>query len=188
MIDSIPCSAIVAYANNRIIGRDGSIPWKLPSDLKFFKEKTLGNVVLMGRKTFESLKRPLPGRINIVLTSRPEQYEHLYPEVIFVKNIDQIKKEILDSHPKRKEMKSSLEIFFIGGTEIYKIALSGFVEKFYITEITSDAAGDSYFPSMDFGIWRIKNITGEMQDKDSYMLDDKEKKPLTYFILEFNRS
>lgn len=129
-------SIIVAIAGSkRVIGRKGGMPWQIPEELKRFKEITTGHPIIMGRKTFESIGRPLPGRTNIVVT-RDLEYN---PSGVVVLHslgeaIDQAKKEI-----------GSEEIFIIGGGEIYKQVLPQ-TDKIYLTYIDKEIEGDTYFP------------------------------------------
>ncbi len=103
--------AIVAMSENRVIGVNNQLPWHIPEDLKFFKEMTLGHTIVMGRKTYDSIGRPLPKRLNIVLTRNPDEYT--YPSgVIVISDL----KELDKLHPQG-------DIFIIGGAEIYKQTL-----------------------------------------------------------------
>lgn len=134
-------SLIVAYASNGVIGADGALPWRLPSDMKRFKEVTSGHAVVMGRKTFESLPdafRPLPQRRNIVL-SRRAGYEAPGAEVV----------PDLDSALAACDR----DCFVIGGGRVYQEALP-FAERVYATEIEQDFEGDTFFPGLRDGEWR----------------------------------
>lgn len=130
-------SIIVAKSKNNVIGSNGSIPWSVPKDLKYFKELTEGNTVIMGRKTYESLpenKKPLPNRINIVIT-RDSNFKA--NGCIIVNSLEEA---LLKADNKN-------DTFIIGGGEIYKQALN-FVDKIYITEINEEFVGDTYFPKL----------------------------------------
>jgi dihydrofolate reductase len=141
-------SLIVGMGDNRVIGRDGDLPWHLPNDLKNFKKVTMGCPVIMGRKTYESiverLGKPLPGRTNIVLT-RNKDYE--------------CESEICSSFTEAfvaAKQESSDEIFIIGGEGVYKSALQeGVVDKLYITNIDCTVEGDVYFPEVDLKDWDL---------------------------------
>lgn len=124
--------AVVAMDPNRLIGRNGSLPWHLPEDLAFFKKTTLGHPVLMGRKTFESIGRPLPKRRNIVLT-RDKTWSHPGVEVIHSSE------EIPDAEGK---------IFVIGGAEIYK-ALAGRIEEWIVTHVHAAHEGDTHLAEFE---------------------------------------
>lgn len=129
---------IVARARNGVIGRHGKLPWHLPLDLAFFKRTTLGHPILMGRKTWESLGRPLPGRENIVIT-RDARYQA--PGARVVHSIEEALKQV-----------SAPEVFVIGGAEIYALALP-IAQRVLVTEIDADVEGDTWFPSLD-ATWR----------------------------------
>lgn len=132
---------IVAYDKNRLIGREGDLPWRIPEDLKKFKEITSGNIVIMGRKTYESIGKPLPNRINMVIT-RNKDYK---PEGVFV--FSSIKDAL------RKASVFHKEIFFIGGQSIYSEILD-IVDTMYISHINEEYEGDAYFPEVDFSSWK----------------------------------
>ena len=132
-------SLIAALAQNRVIGIENRLPWKLPEDLAHFKALTLGHPILMGRKTFESLGRPLPGRRNIVIT----------------RNVDYRPPgcEIATSIPVAIDLCAEAdEIFFIGGAELYKQVLP-LVDRLYLTEVQIEAQGDAWFPEFDRGLF-----------------------------------
>lgn len=138
-------SLIAALAKNRVIGIENRLPWKLPEDLAHFKALTLGHPILMGRKTFESLGRPLPGRRNIVI-SRNEDYLSAGCE-------------IATSIPAAIDSCAEAdEIFFIGGAELYKQVLP-LVDRLYLTEVQVEALGDAWFPEFDRG--RFAEISRE---------------------------
>jgi dihydrofolate reductase len=124
--------AIVAMDPNRLIGRDGTLPWHLPEDLAFFKKTTLGHPVLMGRKTFESIGRPLPKRRNIVLT-RDKTWSHTGVEVI---------------HRPEEIPQTDGNIFVIGGAEIYK-ALSGRIDEWLVSHVHAVHEGDTYLAEFE---------------------------------------
>ncbi len=132
-------SIIAAMAKNRVIGRNNYIPWKLPEDMKRFKELTTGKPVVMGRKTFESIGRPLPNRANIIVT-RDKNYKadncvvvHSAGEAI-------------------KAAKGNEEVMIIGGAEIYKQFLPR-ADRLYLTLIDKEFEGDAYFPEFDKNEW-----------------------------------
>lgn len=128
-------SIIAAIAKNGVIGNQGKLPWHLPEDLKHFKETTLGHPIVMGRKTFESIGKPLPGRENIVLT-RDQTFQGKGVTVIHSLA------DAIENHPDE-------EIFVIGGAEIYQLALP-LADKLYLTLIDQEFPGDTYFPAIDF--------------------------------------
>ena len=122
---------IVAYANGRVIGKDGKIPWHLPDDIQHFKRITSGHIVVMGRKTFASIGRPLPHRRNIVLTSNKSLAT---PGVEVVHNKD--------------DVLALGDVFIIGGESVYRQFLE-VAQRLYITEIALEIDGDAFFPEWD---------------------------------------
>lgn len=125
-------SLIVAHDKNRVIGSENQMPWHLPGELKYFKETTMGKPMIMGRKTFESIGRPLPGRKNIIIT-RNKNYHH---EGI----------EVVTSLEEALENAGTVdEIMIIGGAEIFKVALP-IADRLYITHIEHEFSGDTFFP------------------------------------------
>lgn len=130
-----------------VIGKDNKLPWNLPEDLQHFKEITMGKTIVMGRKTFESLPKVLPGRHHIVLT-RNREYKVNNPNVeVVIGNINNIFKKMKYSEE---------EYFIIGGAEIYKIAIK-FADKIYLTRIYERIEGDTYFPNLSSKYWIIEN-------------------------------
>lgn len=134
-------SAIVAMGASRVIGRKNGLLWPIADDLKRFKELTMGHPVIMGRKTFDSilsmLKKPLPGRTNIVITRSPTSLEASETNVVAVNSIE-------EAIQKAKEIDKE-EIFVIGGAQIYEQSLP-FLDRLYLTLIDADEEGDAYFP------------------------------------------
>ncbi|MBX6318341.1 dihydrofolate reductase [Pigmentiphaga sp.] len=135
-----PLILIVAYAANRVIGRDNALPWRLRGDLAHFKRTTLGHPIIMGRKTWESLGRPLPGRQNIVLT-RDADYSAEGATV--VRTLDQA----------IAAAGTAERIYVIGGAQVYAAALDR-ADRIIATEIHAEVPGDAYFPSLPAGQWR----------------------------------
>ena len=129
------CSHIVAVSQNNVIGIQNKLPWNIPEDLKFFREKTRGRTVIMGRKTFESLGSPLPQRLNIVISR-----SQIFAGVIMAVNID-------EAIEKAQKEKNPYEIFIIGGGEIYKQSLNK-VQKIYLTRINKKYEGDAFYPEV----------------------------------------
>ena len=150
---------IVAHANNRIIGKDNDMPWHLPADLAYFKKTTLGKPVVMGRKTYESIGRPLPGRKNIVI-SRDENYKA--DGITAVTSVEQALKQAGDVE----------EVMVIGGGAIYQHCLQA-AERLYITHINAEIEGDTQFPEYDVeNDWMlIKSEKHSADEKNSYSLD-----------------
>ena len=137
-------SILVAMAKNRVIGKNNALPWRLSPDLKRFKQLTMGHHIVMGRKTYESIGRLLPGRTSVIVTRQPD-YRVL--GAIVVGSIA----EALKVCSEGKEMNQ--ESFIIGGAEIYKQAL-GLCQHMYVTEIQQEFEGDALFPEFDPQEWR----------------------------------
>lgn len=136
---------VVARADNGVIGREGALPWRLPADLKRFKAMTVGKPVLMGRKTYESIGRPLPGRHNIVLTRQPDWHAD---GVTVVPNLaEAIAAAGLDPRARAEVL------MVIGGAEIYAQALP-LASRVELTEVHVDADGDTLLPGFSDTVWR----------------------------------
>ncbi|MBM4191978.1 MAG: dihydrofolate reductase [Gammaproteobacteria bacterium] len=133
---------IVAVADNGVIGREGGLPWKLSEDLRRFKQRTLGRPVVMGRKTWESLGRPLPGRTNMVVTRRSD-YTVESPGVVVVRNLDAAIEAAGDVE----------EIMISGGAEIYALALAR-AELIELTQVHAAVDGDTIFPALPSDVWQ----------------------------------
>ncbi|MDA8094079.1 MAG: dihydrofolate reductase [Betaproteobacteria bacterium] len=132
-------SIIAALARNRTIGANNALPWRLPEDLKRFKTLTMGHHILMGRKTFESIGRALPGRTTVIIT---RQSDYQAPGCLTVHSLE----EALQAS------RADDEIFFVGGAELYAQALPC-ANRLYLTEIQADVAGDACFPAFDRSQW-----------------------------------
>ena len=146
MTDKIPEIALIAaVARNGVIGRDGDLPWRIPSDLAFFKKVTMGKPILMGRKQYESVGRPLPGRVNIVV-SRQKGYQ---PEGVLVFSDFAA---ALDHARTIATTDGASEVMVIGGGEIYALALPQ-ADRLYLTEVDLAPEGDTRFPKIDPAIW-----------------------------------
>lgn len=138
------CSILVAMAKNRVIGRNNALPWQLSPDLKRFKQLTMGHHIVMGRKTYESIGRPLPGRTSVIVSRQPD---YQVPGAIVADSIVAALKICSEG----KEMDQ--EIFVIGGAEIYQQAL-GLCQRMYVTEIQQEFVGDALFPEFNQQEWR----------------------------------
>ena len=133
-------SLVAAVAQNGVIGRGGELPWRLPEDLRRFKALTLGKPVVMGRKTWESIGRPLPGRRNVVLTRQPGYTAD--------------GAELLPSPQAALSLlRAEAEVMIIGGEAIYRAFLDR-AARIYLTEVAAAMAGDARFPAFDRGAWR----------------------------------
>lgn len=159
-------SMIVAMGENRVIGKDNTMPWHLPNDLQYFKKVTLGKTIIMGRKTFESLGRVLPDRKHIVLTRSSTTFPE---EVEVVHDIADIL-----AYVKRHQDE---EIFIIGGGQLYSHMLP-YADKLYVTLIKEEFAGDVYFPEIDETEWRLTKKEKGIKD---------EKNPYDYYFLVYER-
>ena len=134
-------SLIVAMTKNCVIGKDNQMPWYMPADLAWFRQNTTGKPVIMGRKTFESIGRPLPKRTNIVLSHQP--FEH--DGVIWKDSLESAVDFVRD--PK--------EIMLIGGGQLFNEYLSK-ADRLYLTEIQTELDGDTFFPSINWDEWHIE--------------------------------
>ena len=139
-------SMIVAVAENGVIGRNNALPWYLQNDLKYFKQTTMGKPVIMGRKTYESIGKPLPGRTNIVIT-RQADYQ---PEGVKVVNSVEAARELAESVCL---IDGQEEAMIMGGAEIYTLALPH-TDRLYLTEVHADVEGDAFFPEYDKSLWQ----------------------------------
>ena len=148
---------IVAYANNRVIGRDGKIPWNIPGEQRRFRELTTGNIVVMGRRTFAEIGRPLPDRITIVVSKSLADGASRQTDdnLLFAGSLE----EALFLARDRER-----DIFISGGARLYEDSLE-LVEKMYITEIEADVEGDTFFPEFDekkFTKEIVEHVEGEI--------------------------
>ncbi len=161
---------IAAFAQNRVVGIDNKLPWHLPKDLQYFKTTTSGKAIIMGRKTYESIGRPLPNRTNIVITRNKyfsasgikvvnslEAALELASEINFINGID--------------------EIMVIGGANIYAQALAK-ADRLYLTLVHASIEGDAYFPEVDLSAWQEKS-------RDDYKAS--ENNPYDYSFVVYNR-
>lgn len=153
---------IVAYARNRTIGLDNTLPWKLPGDLAFFKRTTMGCPIIMGRKTWQSIGRPLPGRLNVVVT-RDEKAQ--FEGATCVQSIEKA----------LALTKSMPEVFVIGGAQLYADVLPK-VDRIVATEIDQDIHGDAFFAPLDPAKWR-----------ETSRAPQAEENGLTYAFVTYER-
>lgn len=158
MNTSLPLSLIAAHAENRVIGIDNSMPWHLPGDFKYFKATTLGKPIIMGRKTWDSLGRPLPGRLNIVV-SRQAGLELAGAEVFA-----SLEEALLRAEQWARE-KGVDELMLIGGAQLYGQALEkGLVSRMYLTRVELSPEGDAWFPEFDREQWKL--VSSEAQAEE----------------------
>lgn len=164
-------AVIVAVAENGVIGRDNSLPWHLPEDLRYFKRVTMGKPIVMGRKTFESIGRPLPGRTNIVISRNPG-FEATGVRV--VATLDQA----LELAAAVAGEAGVAELVVIGGAEIYRLAIPR-ADRLYVTEIHANIAGDARLPDVAWAQWgethRERHAAGEGSHDFSFVVYDRLK-------------
>ncbi|MBX3521091.1 MAG: dihydrofolate reductase [Xanthobacteraceae bacterium] len=160
-MNSLPLVLVVAIAENGVIGRHGSLPWRIPGDLKHFKSVTMGKPMVMGRKTYESIGRPLPGRTSLVLT---HDKNWRADGVIVGHSLEEILKLANDAAKKT----GANEIAVIGGSGLFEETLP-FAAKIELTEVHAKPEGDVYFPKYDRSAFRETRREGPMQsEKDDY--------------------
>ena len=152
----VKLAAVVAMGSNRCIGVDNKLPWYLPEDLKHFKAVTLGKPVIMGRKTYESIGKPLPGRTNIVIT-RNAQWSA--PGVRVVPTIERA----VEMGRAQAELDGMDEAMIIGGAQIYAETLAH-LDRLYLTEVDTAPAGDAFFPELGDGWQQIERQDVEATD------------------------
>lgn len=154
---------VAAIAENSVIGNGNRMPWHLPADLKRFKALTMGKPILMGRKTFESIGKPLPGRRNLVLTRSADFAE---PGAETVGSVEQALDTTADVP----------ELMVIGGAEVYRLFLPH-ARRMYITRVHAPIAGDTRFPNCDWNEWR-------KVDRSTHPVDEKNAYAMTFITLE----
>jgi dihydrofolate reductase len=158
-------SLIVAMARNRVIGANNALPWHLPADLKHFKALTMGHHMIMGRKTYESIGKPLPGRTSVVVTRNAG---YAPPGVIAVNSLEAAISACADDE----------EIFIIGGAELYRQAIT-LADRIYLTEIDADIPGDAHFMELDRKLWQETARASHTAD---------EKNAYSYHFTVYDRS
>jgi len=159
-------SMIGAMGKSRELGFGNKLPWHLPDDLKRFKELTRGHAVIMGRKTFESIGRPLPERKNIVIT---RDHAYVAPGCTVVGSFEEALKEARDTE-------GDGEVFIIGGAEIYKLALP-MADKMYLTFVDAEREADAFFPEFKEGEWNVVQ-------EESHPADDRHLYAFTFRVYE----
>jgi dihydrofolate reductase len=155
-------SAVVAASDNDVIGRDNAMPWHLPADLAYFKRVTMGKPMLMGRKTYESIGRPLPGRRNLVLSRRG----FAAPGVESVTTIDEALARVADAP----------ELMVIGGAEVFRLAMP-YLDHVHLTRVHAQVEGDILLPHFEAGQWR------EVRRED-HPADERNPIAMTFLELE----
>ncbi len=137
---------IVAMAENRVIGLQGGMPWRLPGDLRYFKEMTTGHPIIMGRKTYQAIGAALPGRANIIIT---RNRDFTAPDADVVHDLS----AALEKAKAVAEIEGGGEVFVIGGAEIYAQAVAE-AGRIYLTEVKAELTGDAFFPELAEGDWK----------------------------------
>jgi dihydrofolate reductase len=158
-LKSMIISCIVATDRNGVIGKDNEIPWYLPADLQYFKQKTLGHHVIMGRNCYVSIGRPLPKRTNIIVSR----------DIYFISSSCLVARSIQEALQMAHEHDET-EVFIIGGGQIYE-QTKELWDRLYLTEVDLEADGDVYFPKINEEEWRL--LSSEKHEKD-------EKNPFNY--------
>ena len=159
-------SLIVAMANHRVIGKGNALPWHLPADLRHFKATTMGHPIIMGRKTHESIGRPLPGRTNIVVTHKRD----FRAEGCVV---------VHSLHEALQAAGEADEVFIMGGASLYEQALP-LADRIYLTRIDADIDGDTYFPEIDWTEW-------QEIERQAFQPDAKNPHAYSFLIIERRR-
>ena len=153
-------SIIVAQSENRVIGQSGDLPWRLSDDLKHFKKITSGHTIIMGRKTYASIGKPLPNRRNVVITRQTDLEINGCLVVNSLEDAIQMTRD-----------KGETEAFIIGGGEIYKQSLS-IANKLYLTLVKTVIDGDTFFPEIDYNFWNETSLESfQANDKNEYAFD-----------------
>jgi dihydrofolate reductase len=159
--DPMTVSIVVAISENHVIGKDNKLLWYLPNDLKHFKDITTGHTVIMGRKTYDSVGKPLPRRRNIVITRQPLKIEGC---------------EVVNSVEAALALcTGESEAFIVGGAEIYRLAMK-LTNRIYLTIVHKEFEGDSFFPEFDNAEW--KEVS-----REDYQPDDKNRIPYSFITL-----
>jgi dihydrofolate reductase len=153
-------------ARNRVIGRDNRLPWRLPADLAYFKRVTMGHPVIMGRRTWESIGRPLPGRQNIVVTRNPDYSAH---GATVVGSLDEA----------WRAAGAVDEACVIGGTSLFAEALPQ-ADRIHLTEVEAEVEGDTYFPAFDRSQWVEREVARQARD-------ERHEYPFRIVVLERRR-
>ncbi|CAM3252303.1 diacylglycerol kinase [Pseudomonas floridensis] len=169
MTTHLPLSLIAALGENRVIGVDNSMPWHLPGDFKYFKATTLGKPIIMGRKTWDSLGRPLPGRLNLVVSRQTDL--HLEGAEVFASLESAVQRAEEWAHEQGVD-----EVMLIGGAQLYAQGLAQ-ADRLYLTRVALSPAGDAWFPELDPAQWKlVSNVeNAAVDDKPAYNFEVWER-------------
>jgi dihydrofolate reductase len=170
-ITAVRISILVAVAENGVIGRGGKLPWHLADDLKRFKQLTMGHTLIMGRKTWESIARPLPGR-RMIVVSRQAGYQAGVESVVV---IDSVNAALIFA-----ESTGDDEAFIVGGAELYRETIPR-ADRLYITRVLADVDGDAFFPELDWTQWVRTNSV-------EYTADASNDHPYAFQVYERRKS
>jgi dihydrofolate reductase len=162
-------SLVVAMDEDGVIGRDDALPWRLPDDLKRFKALTMGKPILMGRKTFDSIGKPLPGRLNLVLT-RSKDWKHDGVTVVHSMQEAQSRAGVALAAGAPPSSGEAPELCVIGGEEIFRLALP-LAQRIHLTEVHARVGGDAKFPAFDRATWReAERIEHPADERHAYAM------------------
>ena len=172
-------SMIWAMSRNRVIGRGNTLPWRLPTDMQFFQRTTMGHPVIMGRRTFESMKAPLPGRTNIVITSQPDYGRAGSGSgtgsgtgVVVAASLA----DAIDRARAQCEIDDRDQVFIAGGARVYAEGLT-LADRLYITDVDVTLDGDTFFPEFDRAAWRVV-------ERQEFEADTVNSYPFTISVLD----
>jgi dihydrofolate reductase len=152
-------SLVLAMAENRVIGREGKLPWHLPADLQHFKKLTVDHTVIMGRKTFEEIRHPLANRRNVVISRDPD----FHPRGVTV--VPSLEEALALGATER-------EVFVIGGGEIFQLALPR-ADRLYLTMVHAEVPGDTFFPPLDQAAWAL-------EEEERHEADERHPYPFSF--------
>lgn len=159
-------SILVAVSENGVIGKQGELPWRLPDELKYVKRTTLGHCLLMGRKTYESIGRPLPGRTSIVVSRQADYAPH--PEVVVVHDYE--------AGVAAARERGETELFVFGGESLYAEALPR-ADRLYLTRVHAEIEGDAHFPAFDADAWKCTR-------EERHEADERHAHPFSFCVYE----
>lgn len=170
MKNQFPLSLIAALGENRVIGVDNSMPWHLPGDFKYFKATTLGKPIIMGRKTWDSLGRPLPGRLNLVVTRQADL------ELEGAEVFTSLESAVVRAEEWAQEQ-GVAEVMLIGGAQLYAQGLAQ-ADRLYLTRVALSPEGDAWFPEFDLAEWALVSEVSNpaVDDKPAYTFEVWERR------------